>query len=431
MLRTDHFSHYQWGCSLCICRAGLCYVCTVLCLLCCWWRESRCSSIDPTPSAVESISCRDTTQSGPIGGDIASGFLVLGVDRVEFLKVAPGRTFRASPALSPLHSSTPLCSPASCNLSLISCTRSADKNPGPLSTPLHPHRYCHPWHCLALTAILTIEWLSGFFLPLTTVDHKVQIMAVARLADFGRSTSLPQAQGSLLSAPKSSLDQEAAPLRAAPDARAHSTPLMDSQYSERSGPQMEPLSYKPDTGPSPSNHELQPRDICNLQELGTTTATTRSVQDVALGSTSATTRSVAESVGDELAQLASGPRMRDSEVARNLQADFAQTHNAQVAGKKPVPAPPPLQMRDSEVARNLQTELDAEAAAATQIPETVKCRFEPLMSLLSGGVSQWSEAVDPKGRTYYWNKTTKEASWTPPPGWNNSVQTHVCDKAHK
>ena len=129
---------------------------------------------------------------------------------------------------------------------------------------------------------------------------------------------------------------------------------------------------------------------------------------------SATTRSIAPSP----------VQMRD---ARNLQADFARTHNAQEAGKGPVPAPPPLQMRDSEVARNLQAGLDVEAAAEARIPETVKCEFEPLLTLLNGVVSQWPEVVDPKGRTYYWNKTTQETSWTTPPGWNNSVQTQVCE----
>jgi len=214
-------------------------------------------------------------------------------------------------------------------------------------------------------------------------------MAVSSLADFGRSTSLPQAQGSLpsaASAADSLLEHDAARLPAAPPARAHSTALI-SQYSERplsytERQQMEPLWDKPDAGPSPSNHELQPEDICNLQELPE------------LGVTSATTRSIAPSP----------VQMRD---ARNLQADFARTHNAQEAGKGPVPAPPPLQMRDSEVARNLQADLDVEAAAEARIPET------------------WSEVVDPKGRTYYWNKTTQETSWTTPPGWNNSVQTQL------
>ena len=146
---------------------------------------------------------------------------------------------------------------------------------------------------------------------------------------------------------------------------------------------MEPLWDKPDAGPSPSNHELQPEVICNLQELpelGVMSATTRSVQAVALGAMSTTTRSI---------------------------------------------APSPLQMRDSEVARNLQADLDVEAAAEVRIPETVKCEFEPLLTLLNGVVSQWSEVVDPKGRTYYWNKTTQETSWITPPGLNNSVQTQV------
>ena len=92
----------------------------------------------------------------------------------------------------------------------------------------------------------------------------------------------------------------------------------------------------------------------------------------------------------------------------------------------PASAPPPAQMCDSEVARTLEAEADiGAAAAALLVPETVSCEFEVLA--VSGGVSQWSEVTDPKGRSYYWNKTTKETSWTPPTDWNSSVQNEVCE----
>merc|ERR1712166_757318 len=72
-------------------------------------------------------------------------------------------------------------------------------------------------------------------------------------------------------------------------------------------------------------------------------------------------------------------------------------------------------MRDSEFARILQTEEETRAGVApgssSQVVQPVKAAPA---APAAAPPAQWNEIQDAQGRTYYWNKTTNETSWTPP-----------------